>query len=38
MVLTMITIRTISVVVRAKGQGADLKAGESRLVRHLTHA
>jgi hypothetical protein len=38
MVLTMIGIRTISVIARAKSQGADLKAGESRLARRLTHA
>jgi len=38
MVLTMITIRTISVIARAQHQAADLKAGESRLARHLTHA
>jgi hypothetical protein len=38
MVLTMISIRTISVIARAQRQGADLKAGESRLARHLIHA
>jgi hypothetical protein len=38
MVLTMISIRTISVTVRAARQGADLKAGESRLARRFIHA
>lgn len=38
MVLAMITIRTVGVIVRARSQGADLKAGESRLLRRLTHA
>jgi hypothetical protein len=38
MVLTMISIRTISVIARAQRQGADLQVGKSRLARHLTHA
>ena len=38
MVLTMITIRTISVIARAKLQGADLAAGESRLAGRLIPA
>jgi hypothetical protein len=38
MVLTMISIRTITVIARAHTQGADLKASESRLARHLIHA
>jgi hypothetical protein len=38
MVLTMISIRTITVIARAHAQGADLKASESRLARHLIHA
>jgi hypothetical protein len=38
MVLTMITIRTISVIARAQRQGANLNVRESRLARHLIHA
>lgn len=38
MVLTMITVRTISVIARAQHQGADLNIRESRLARHLVHA
>ena len=38
MVITMITIRTISVIARAQHQGADLNIRESRLARHLIHA
>ena len=38
MVLTMISIRTISVIARAQHQGADLNIRESRLARHLIHA
>jgi hypothetical protein len=38
MVLTMISIRTVSVIARAHHQGADLKAGESRLASRLIHA
>jgi hypothetical protein len=38
MVLTMITIRTISVIARAHSQGADLNIRESRLARRFIHA
>jgi hypothetical protein len=38
MVLTMITIRTISVISRAHNQGADLNVRQPRLAGHLTHA
>jgi hypothetical protein len=37
MVLTMITIRTISVIVRAHSRGADLNGRESRLAGRLLH-
>lgn len=35
MVVTMMSIRMVSVIARAHGQGAELKARESRLARHL---
>ena len=38
MVLTMISIRTISVIARAQHQGADLGIRESRLARRFIHA
>lgn len=38
MVLTMITIRTISVIARGHQQGADLRVSESRLARRLLNA
>ena len=38
MVLTMITLRTISVIARGRQQGADLGLSESRIARHLIHA
>jgi hypothetical protein len=38
MVLTMITIRTIGVIARARSEGADLQAGASRFARNLIHA
>jgi hypothetical protein len=38
MVLTMITVRTASVIARARRQGADLNIRESRLARRLHHA
>ena len=38
MVLTMISIRTISVIARAHHQGADVNVRESRLARRFIHA